>query len=121
MNDRVEKIETETVPKVETILAEFESIKTTSKQVQGDTEIDLAMIKRDLWKFFPLNTVGPEVEYLFSFLEIKQALIEIFRDYLRRKNITNPDSNQIGVAFINIFFSEQLRAHLYWGESKEKS
>ena len=81
------KHETKLMPLLRTLVSDSQIVKTLMERDKGKLKFDAAFSKREIQKFLPIHELSGELDYLLSFVEIKQALLEIFQAYFKSRGL----------------------------------
>ncbi len=98
---------------LEDIKAEVLNLEQKVLKRDKQQELDIALAEREITKYLPLNTLGPEVEFLFTNTVTRRCISDFIWTAMESQGITNPTVGVIARESMRICFSGYLRAHMY--------
>ena len=76
-------------------------------------ELDIAMAEQEITKYLPLNTLGDEVDFLFTNPVTTRCISDFIWSSLEAKGKNSPTIGIIARESMVVCFSGYLRAHMY--------
>ncbi len=114
------KLEIEYGGHLRNILSTVTAMSTKMDIKEDSLEFEATLAKNRLKKLFPFTGYSEELNYMFSFVEIKRALVASIREEYRSRSINKITIHQLGGDFVQSFLSADFAAHLFWHNSLAK-
>ena len=83
-------------------------------------KVDTLLARRKILQFLPIGDLNVHVDTIFETPECQRLILEQLQQILLVRGQHEPNENEVCYAFMEMCFSQELRAHLIWGPKKEK-
>ncbi len=94
--------------------------QTLALRSHATVKVDTLFARRKIMQFLPLDELNDCVDTLFEAPECQRLLLEQMQRILMIRGMNEPSENEVCIVFMELCFSQYLRAHMIWGAKKEK-